>query len=492
MTTAVDANSPAWRDPKIAKWDAQRTRCADVLDGLDALRDKASTYNPKLPRETPQNYQIRLSLAELTNLLGFAVRASEGLITAKPPQLEDAISPELRAIAADVDGFGTGLSVWLRSVVRAMLAEGGVVAVVSTPVRVGQRPNRLEERELQLRPYVVLYRIADVMSPRFQRIGGKQVLTQLVLRERVEEPSGLYGMKVTTQYRVLRRLSRGQHVVLVLRENERGEFVRVGTPDVLESDELPVVEFSAMPADGFAKAPPPVVDLADLTLSHWRISTDRRWAMRQTCFPWLVRIGYVDDGQGTAVGPSEALDLPPGGDAKFIAPSDTAMQPTRDELTDIERRAAAFSLSFLAGEHPGADQTATAANIDQEGQDAGLAAIIVSLRDALNKLFAVFDELLGNAPRDSYVQMPTKLRGLRRDPAFVRLVLDTWKEGGLPLEAMLYALKQGELPDDFDIEQAALDAIAEADADREAEAERLRAQNAENPDSAGDNGATAA
>jgi hypothetical protein len=201
--------------------------------------------------------------------------------------------------------------------------------------------------------------------------------------------------------------------------------------------------------------------------------------MRCTCFPWLVRIGWTGEDGGTAVGPSEALDLALGGDAKFIAPSADSMQHTRDELTDIERRAAALSLSFLAGEHPGTHQTATAANIDQEGQDAGLAAILVSVRDSLNKMFALLDELLGNAPRDEYVTLSTKLRGLRRDPVFLRLLVEAWKEGGLPLEAMLFALQSGELPDDFNIQEAALDLVAEAEAQRAKQEVLLRQQQEE-------------
>ena len=488
MATTVDANTPAWRDPKFKKLDKQRDRCADVLEGLDRLIERAAEYNPRLPRETPKNYEIRLSLAKLTNLLAGAVRASEGLLVAKPPTLLDGVSRELAAIWADIDGFGTGGVVWLREVLRRMETEGVVIAVAASPVRSDTRPTLADEAALGLRPYVALYRAKDVMSARFERVGGKRVLAQIVLREQPEVADGPFATKTVTQYRVFQRQESGQHTDTVYRENQDGQFVVDGTPGIIETEELPVVEFSADPAAGFVLAQPPMLDLADATLEHYLVKSDRRWAMRCTCFPWLVRIGYTDDGTPAAAGPSEAIDLPPGGDAKFIAPSAESMQPTRDELTDIERRAAALSLSFLAGEHPGEHQTATAADIDQEGQDAGLAAILVSVRDGLNKLFALFDELLGNTPRDEYFSLSTKLRGLRRDPAFIRLVLEAWKEGGLPIGAMLHALQHGELPDDFDTEQAALDALAEADAARELGAQRQRDQQ---PDQSGDGDADA-
>ena len=474
MSTAADPNTPAWRDPKLAKHDKARERCADVLEGLDRLIERASVYLPKLPRETQSNYLIRLGLSKLTNLLAGAVRASEGLLVAKPPVLVEGVPAELPPIWADIDGFGTGGIVWLREVLRRIETEGCVLAVTASPVRAGARPTLAQERAQHLRPYVVLYRQRDVMSFRFARIGGKTVLTQLVLREGREVDDGAFGRKTVTQYRVLQRSEVGAHTDTVYREKEGGGFVQDGEPGRIETAELPVVEFSADPTAGFMQAQPPMVDLADATIEHFTVKSDRRWAMRCTCFPWLVRIGWTDDGTGTAVGPSEALDLQVGGDAKFIAPSADSMSHTRDELTDIERRAAALSLSFLAGEHPGEHQTATAAQIDQEGQDAGLAAILVSVRDGLNKLFALFDELLGNAPRDEYVSLSTKLRGLRRDPAFLRLVLDAYKENALPLGALLHALQAGELPDDFSVEEAALALVAEADAARERDAETER------------------
>lgn len=476
MTTAADPNSPAWRDPKLAKYDKQRDRCADVLEGLDRLLERASVYLPKLPRETPANYTIRLGLSKLTNLLAGAVRASEGLLVAKPPVLVDGVAPEIPPIWADIDGFGTGGVVWLREVLRRIVTEGCVLAVAASPVKAGDRLTLADVSRNNLRPYVVLYRQRDVRSFRFARIGGKLVLTKLTLREGIEVDDGLYGRKVVTQYRVLERSATGAHTDTVYRESEHGAFVQVGEPGLIETAELPVVEFSADPTAGFMQAAPPMIDLADATLEHFTVKSDRRWAMRCTCFPWLVRIGWQDAGTGTAVGPSEALDLPTGGDAKFIAPDADSMSHTRDELTDIERRAAALSLSFLAGEHPGEHQTATAANIDQEGQDAGLAAILVSVRDGLNKLFALFDELLGNAPRDEYVSLSTKLRGLRRDPAFLRVLVDAYKENALPLGALMHALQTGELPDDFNVEEAVLDVLAEADAQREIDAERQRDQ----------------
>ena len=463
-----DPNSPAWRDPALALYAPQRERNDDVFGGTDVLREKASIYLPKLPRETLANYAIRKDLGEVTNLFKGAVRAAEGLMTATPIALEDGASPKLTTLCQDIDGRGTAVSVWLRGVIRRMLKHGWCVTLTSTPIRADETVTRADEDAKRLLPWVVIYNADDVMSARMVRVGGRDVLAQIVLRESVKEVDGLFGVKDVEQYRVLKRGGEGApHTSQVYRLDDKGNPAPFGPVVTIETDELPVVEWSAEPDAGFGQAAPPLTEIADATISHFRITNDRRWSMKGGCFPWLVRIGYSDDGAPTSAGVNEALDIPMGGDAKWIAPGMEATQPTRDELTDIERRAASLSLSFLSGESSNEQQTATAASIDQEGQDAGLAAMAVSVRDAANRLGALLAEMLGEDVKDTYFVVNTKFRGRRKDPAFMRVVLDAWKEGGLPLDALIYVLQHGELGDDFDAEQAALDALAEAEVDRQ-------------------------
>lgn len=490
-TTAADPNSPAWRDPALHAFAPQRKRSRDVLGGTDVVR--TPSYLPKLRRETPDNYTIRLGLGEVTNLLKGAVRAAEGLMTMRPPTLQDGVSDRFTRLTQDIDGRGTALAVWLRGVLRRIIGDDGFcLALVSTPLRAGAGATLADAQAFRLEPYVSLYRADDVMSARFIREGGRDVLRQLVVRESVTEDDGQFGTKTVTQYRVLTRLLRGRHESQVYRADEKGNFVKVGEPTTITTDELPVVEFSASPEDGFGRAAPPLIDLADLTLSHFYITNDRRWSMKMGCFPWLVRIGYTEPDGSTAAGVTEALDIQVGGDAKWIAPPMEATQPTRDELTDIERRAAALSMSFLSGESANDQQTATAASIDQKGQDASLASIAVSVRDALNRLGALLSEMMAEDVRDTYFDVTTNFRGVRRDPAYMRVILDAWKESGVPLDALLYVLAHGELPEDADLDQMALDALAEAEAERQKAIELAQQTGGADPASAGDTSRQAA
>jgi hypothetical protein len=257
------------------------------------------------------------------------------------------------------------------------------------------------------------------------------------------------------------------------RETESGGYALHAT-ETIQTQELPLVEFTAQPGSTWGIAPPPLLDLCDLTVSHFNILSDRRWSLKMACYPLPVRIGYVAPVGGaneTAVGATQVMDLSKDGDFKWVAPPTEAMAPTETELRTIEQRAATLTLSFLAGES-GAAQTATAKQIDQQAHDASLSAVAQSVRDSMNRLFALFDEILGNQPIDQYVEMDTTFRGVLRDPQYLQLLLEAWKEGGLPLDALLAALKTGDLPDDLNLEEIALRAMAEAEANRQADADR--------------------
>jgi hypothetical protein len=474
LTSSTDASQPTWRSPTLAKWAFQRQRCRVVFEGTDSMR-LAADLVPKLPRESDTDYRTRLGMTELVNLFGVGVKTGAGLMLHQPPVLSEEITdPRVQAIFQDIDGQQTGVTPWLRGVIQThVLQQGWCVVLAASPVQAGTPVTRADEAEQQLRPYAVVYGADQVRSLRFLRVGGRLRLVQAVLEETYSDFVGAFGEEVRIQFRVLRYVAPGAHVSEIYRETTGGGYALFAEESV-QTEELPLVEFTAQPGSTWGIAPPPLLDLCDLTVAHFNILSDRRWSLKMACYPLPVRIGYVAPIGGTnetSVGATQVMDLQKDGDFKWVAPPTEAMEPTETELRTIEQRAATLTLSFLAGES-GTAQTATAKQIDQQAQDASLSAVAQSVRDSMNRLFALFDEILGNQPIDQYVDMDTTFRGVLRDPQYLQLLLEAWKEGGLPLDALLAALKTGDLPDDLDIEELALRAMAEAEAARQAEADR--------------------
>lgn len=466
MRQGGDSNAPTWRSPHLAKWHDARERCGILYEGTAAVRDAGERFLPKMPREDLAEYQIRLRMAEVSNFFGGAIRAALGLVFAKAPSLTESAPSQLMPFMADVDGAGTAFHVWGREVLRLMLRDQGCLAVVSTPVRGDRTISLAEKQQLGLRPAVALYALADVMSITVQRTAGGLRPVRVVLREARQERSGEFGQTSKVVYRDLLLTPTGVQTQVWAEQNN--QFVVIELPTLTPGTQLPIVCYEATPDPTRAPfaAQPPLLELAELTVAHYNIRSDRRWAMKMACYPMLVRIGYVaSEGSETEMGPSRALDIPnPDGDAKWLSPDENAMAPTQVELEALAREAAMYAASFMAGQSSVAE-TATAKAIDADAQDATLASVAENFRDATDRLFAMLADADGITalPADGkLVSVSTTFRAHKRDPAMLRVLLDAVVAGHLSTEAFLAALVAGELPPDFDPVEEALDLMAAA------------------------------
>jgi hypothetical protein len=460
-----DPNSPTWRSPHLVKWHDARERCSLLYEGTRAVRDARERFLPKMPREDFTEYNIRLELAEVSNFFGGAIRAAVGLVFAKSPALTEAAPAPLAKFMADIDGCGTAFHVWGREVMRLMLRDTGCLAVVGTPYRGEQALSIAQKEQLGLRPYVALYELSDVQSISVVRTTGGLKPVRVVLRESRMAPEGEFGSTARIVYRDLALTPRGVQTQIWAEEN--GKATIIEQPVVTPGTALPIVCYEATPVPTrppFASAPP-MLELAELTVSHLNVRSDRRWAMKMACYPMLVRIGYTaPEGSETEMGPSRAMDIAnPDGKAMWLSPDEHAMTPTQVELEALAREAAMYAAAFMAGQSSVAE-TATAKAIDADAQDATLAAVAESFRDATDRLFGMLAEADGisGLPADGkLVSIATTFRAHKKDPAMLRVMLDAVVAGHLSTEAFLGALMSGELPADFDPIDEALALMAQ-------------------------------
>ena len=161
MTTAKDtpdtprgevtALRPLWQDART------------VYGGTRALLANAATYLPKHPRERDGDYARRVKWAVLFNAYKRTIKATAGLIFARPPKLGDDVPPEIVRHMENVDGLGSALPVWLRTLTVDGLTTGTVGALIEYPVTGGEI-SLAEQERLNIRPYWVPVKAEDVVT----------------------------------------------------------------------------------------------------------------------------------------------------------------------------------------------------------------------------------------------------------------------------------------------------------------------------------------
>jgi Domain of unknown function (DUF4055) len=455
----------------------------DVFTGTRAVRANLAAYLPRLPGEDDDEFKARGEYAELYNAYRRTVRGMAGQVFKKAPQFGDDVPARIQRMVDDVDGRGNAARVFLQQTFTDALSVGCSGIFVDAPQTRddGEPPLNLAlEEQLGVRPYWVRYDAEDVISWRFDQVDGHVMLTQLVLRETVEFPDGDFGVKDRVLYKVyqldeaidadtnqrLRKVRFEEwEEIANPRSPDRPTVKKTGKTGVIANvDRIPfVMVMLGTPTSGMT-AEPPLQDLLDLNIGHFRVLTDRRWLMHQSCVPFIVRKGYkaptgtkTERSKTQRYGPSYMWDVPADGDVQWAELSGSSLEPTGAEIKEIEKRMAAIGLAFLAGETRAAE-TAEAKVLDASAQNATLSSCADLFDDAIGQVLA----LTALHMQETVAKDDGSLSGgsFATNREFEKQQLDAGKMGSyatlqangqITLETLWKILERaGELPDDFD------------------------------------------
>lgn len=454
---------PSAKSPAYKRMESHIALCRDLFAGSKAVQGAGEKYLPKFTREKPEAYERRKAVA-LYNGFARVIRAMTGMVFQRPPQLGADVVPEIVKHWEDIDGKGTHGRVFLRNQLRDGITTGlNGILVDYPPVADPDAVTLADEKALNLRPYWAFVRAEDVFSVRVGNVGSRTVFTQVVIRQVTEEEAGAFGTRCRTQYRVYRRqigaLAIGESPITfeVWEEKEAqgnipAQTVRVqdATP-IRNQSEIPFAPFIAGEDVGPFETSPPLLDLAELNLDHWRVSTDRRYAMALASAPTLVVTGYNTEDGEIVVGPNNAItSKDPLTKASWLEITGTSFGPTKDELAGLENRMGAVGLAFLTNETRAAE-TAEAKRIDSAAQNASLTSAVDGLEDAAERALGFHAEYLKAEPGSISLNRDFIQTVLGAD--MIAQLLAAATAGKLSLETFLDILKRGNvLPDDVDVE----------------------------------------
>ncbi|TXH13694.1 MAG: hypothetical protein E6R03_10905, partial [Hyphomicrobiaceae bacterium] len=149
------------------KW--QRAR--DVTGGEDRVKAAGELYLPKLTDQSPDEYHAYKSRALFFNASSRTVEAFTGMIFRKEPTEE--LPAELDDFKADANLHGQSFFDYQKAIIREVLT-------------VGRAGTLVDWSDDEARPYVARYEAEQILNWKTGRVGGKTVLTLVVLKESVD------------------------------------------------------------------------------------------------------------------------------------------------------------------------------------------------------------------------------------------------------------------------------------------------------------------
>lgn len=327
-----------------------------VRDCVDQLvKNKGALYLPQpSPEDTSEENKARytayIERAVFYNVTGRTLNGMVGQIYARPPQVK--VPAILDVMTKDATGSGLTLEQLSKDTMDHVVSVGRAGLYVDYPTTNGAT-TRQQLLDGEVRPTITSYAPENIINWRTTTKGSRTLLSLVVLEENVDV-QGEFAVQTEKQYRELRLID-GVYTVRLWREealsNSTGEALpgvvptpatTGGTalraqPTVIPVDskgfpfsEIPFVFIGAMNNDTTIDAPP-LYDLAELNVAHYRNSAD----YEESCFitgqptPWFSGLTqeWVEDVLDSKVllGARAAVLLPESSQAGLLQVAENSM-----------------------------------------------------------------------------------------------------------------------------------------------------------------------
>ncbi len=423
----------------------------DVYAGSRVIKGKTKQYLPQEPKETDAAYEIRLARSGWWGGYRKTVRALVGMVFRKAPVLDDGVAQQILDIADNIDLQGNDLQTFVKNAFREAF-DGHSFILIDMPRPLDPAVATLAD-EAGRRPYWCLRTKDQVINwQESTSDAGEIVLTQVTIYECLKEPAGRFAETEVEQWRVL-SLVNGRLEWEIYREREGSE----GAKEIYLHDGgiVPQIDFIPLVvvptnATGFLTSDPPLKDLADLNVSHYQLWSDIKNIIHRCCVPILAFFGRSEEEGQVEIGPNAGVDMPIGGDVKYVEPAGTGITSAQNEMESTERLMGVMGLELLAPRSD-VEVTATQSAIDDSSQISELGGMVESLDNAINQALYYTARFFNLTEVGGQWKANKDFNRLKLDSAMLGAISNQVTAGQLSLETLWWQMERGELlPPGFD------------------------------------------
>lgn len=396
------------KHPQYAQHQDDWRDCRDAYQGERVVKSRGQVHLPATSGmiadglDNPNQlgykaYQAYLTRAVFPDFVSLAVEHFIGMMHSRPPAIE--LPAQLEAMRESADANGNPIEHLLRRINEQQLVTGRVGLMLDLP----RNPD-----PAQPLPYIAMYRAETMIN---WDDGSKQELDKPVLNLVVLDESEFtrkadFEWEHKEQYRVLllgdpaANEASGVYRQGLFREDDTLTFNEANliTPSI-RGRTLDRIPFEFINSKDTVSSPdsPPLLGLARVCYAIYRGEADYRQNLFMQGQDTLVRIGFVDDDTDQRTGAGAIIDVPIGGDAKYIgvsanglAEQGKALENDRAEAAQVAGRlATAKSKAIESGD---ALQTRVAAAV------ASLTTIALSSAMGLERLLKTAAVWVGANP----------------------------------------------------------------------------------------------
>ncbi len=276
-------------------------KCRDAVAGQEAVHAAGETYLPRLSGQSPAAYEAYRNRALFYNATRRTLDGLVGLLFRRPPLVEVPAGAE--ALARDADLSGRGLEALGRTVTREVLTTGRCGMLVDFPRLETAYTTAAQAEAAGARPFLRLYPAEAILEWTTASVNTVPTLVHLMLSE------------AEGQRRRILSLTDEGYVQDVQQRDETGHWQPAGKTMIPRMNGAPLERIPFVFAGPRESRPevadPPLLDLVNVNLSHYRTTADLEHGAHFTGLPTAVITGHT---------PAEGENLSIGGNAAWVLP----------------------------------------------------------------------------------------------------------------------------------------------------------------------------
>lgn len=438
----VDTKHPAYE-----KMEGQWVKARACVNGQKAVHDAGVLFLPALKDQEKSDYDAYRLRASFFNATWRTISALSGMLFRKPPEIEVAASVE--PYLEDVTMDGRSLHIFAQLVALETLTTGRIGILVDYPQGSTEGMTLADTAKLNLRPLLAAYKAENIINWKQQRIDNEMKLTLLVLTEDAMLEGNEYEHKCETHYRVL-DLFNGLYRQRVFRINDKQEDEQVGGDifPMMNGKPMNEIPFIFIGVDDTTPEidEPPLIDLVDVNLAHYRMNADYAHGLHFTGLPTAVVSGYTPENPGDKlyIGSASAWVFPdPTAKATFLEFTGQGLQAIEKAIDKLEQQMAILGARLLSAEKKDAETSQTA-QIHRAGETSILASIAQTISIGLSEALSIFSEWAG-VDGEASIKLNTDFIPVGLDPQQLTALVSAWMSGAISLQTLFENLQQGEI-----------------------------------------------
>ncbi|MDN3273382.1 DUF4055 domain-containing protein [Frankia sp. RB7] len=380
-------------DKKAKAWCKMR----DVIAGCDAIQNAGEKYLPKLSGQDKTEYDAYLKRGVFFNATGRVVDALSGMVFRKEPDVK--VPAGLKPIVEDITLNGVPLNQFSEQIVEELLSTTRSGVLVDFPTVTPEEGKVLTVDVAEkngLRVYARLYKAETIINWRTTQVGGKTILSLVVLKEENEivDVADKFSVKCVCVYRVL-ELVNGVYTQTVY-ENYDDKKPTEGEQIIPKMNGKPLayIPFVFFGAQGNTPDidEPVLYDLAVLNLAHYRNTADMEHGLHYTGLPTAVISGVSDKDATFFIGSGKAWVFgDPQAKAEFLEFKGEGLGSLNTAIERKEAQMAALGANMLAPEKKAAETTDTITN-KRQGETSMLASIANATSRGITRVLQIMAE----------------------------------------------------------------------------------------------------